>query len=196
MNCEGLKLKDLLVQRRSVILSKWFNRIIEMYPSDTVNFLKKEKDRFANPVGFTISQEIEALFQDLLKGTDAIAKSTSLGNIIRIMAVQDFSASKGISFVFSLKQVIKEELNHEINSVQAFEELWEFESEIDCLCLAAFDEYMKCRERIYEIKANQVTHRTYKLLERANSICENPDESEMAGAGCENLLNLNGGNGR
>ncbi len=128
---------------------------MESYPGDSL-FLKQEKDRFANPVGYTISQEIETLYEGLLQGVASDKLITSLDNIIRIRAVQDFSPSQAVSFVFRLKQAIRDELDKEIHEGQISKELLKFESKIDELALLAFDIYMKCRENIYEIRVNKL----------------------------------------
>ncbi|MDI6814817.1 MAG: RsbRD N-terminal domain-containing protein, partial [Dehalococcoidales bacterium] len=95
------------------------------YPSDTSRFLKQEKDRFLNPVGYTISQEIGAVYEELLQGMDFGKLSASLDNIIRIRSVQDFSPSQAIAFIFLLKKAIRDELGNEIRENQLFEELLE-----------------------------------------------------------------------
>jgi hypothetical protein len=43
------------------------------------------------------------------------------------------------------------------------------------MALLSFDVYMKCKERIYEIKADEVKRMTFRLIQRANLICEVPD---------------------
>jgi hypothetical protein len=44
------------------------------------------------------------------------------------------------------------------------------------LGLLAFDIYMQCREKIYELKANEMKERTFKAFARAGLVKE-PDES-------------------
>ncbi len=195
---EERHLVNLLSEKRPSIISKWFHRILEAYPADSVHFFKKEKNQFANPVGYTVSQEIEALYQDLLKTDQPLRTSPSLVNIIRIKAVQDFSSSEAVSFVFILKNVIEDELKNELQELQILNQFVEFESRIDQLALLAFEEYMKCREKIYQIKANQITNQTYKLLERADLLAENAkEEDEDSFSVCNHdRLNQNGGNGR
>jgi len=36
--------------------------------------------------------------------------------------------------------------------------------------------YMKCREKIYEIKANEARNMTFRLLQQAKLIADNDDE--------------------
>ena len=43
----------------------------------------------------------------------------------------------------------------------------EIYSALDELILSAFDIFMRCREKIYEIRSNEIKRRSYKLWERA-----------------------------
>ena len=172
-------LEHLLPQKRAAILERWFQLILETYPADTSRFLKQEKDRFINPVGYTISQEIEALYDELLQEMNSDKLAACLDNIIRIRAVQDFSPSQTIAFIFLLKKAIREELTSEIKENRVFEELLEFEARIDKLVLLAFDIYMKCREKVFEIRLNEAKaerERVLKLLERTNLTMESQSE--------------------
>ena len=178
---KAMVLEYLLSQKKAAILERWFHLILETYPADTSRFLKQKKDRFVNPVGYTTSQEIEALYEELLHGMNLDKLSASLNNIIIIRSVQDFSPSQAISFIFLLKKAIREELASEIRENRAFDELLEFDSRIDKLALLALDIYMKCREKIYEIRVNEVKadrERAFKLLERANLMYGKPEVEE------------------
>ena len=172
-------LEHLLSQKRAAILERWFQLILETYPADTSRFLKREKDRFINPVGSTISQEMEALYDELLQEMNSVKLADSLDNIIKIRSVQDFSPSQAIAFVFLLKQAIREELEDEIQEQRILDELLAFESHIDKLALLAFDIYVRCREKIHEIRLNEVRaerERAFRLLERINKTYGNPED--------------------
>ncbi|MBA7594586.1 hypothetical protein ES703_01530 [subsurface metagenome] len=172
-------LERLLPQKRAAILERWSQLILETYPADTSRFLKQEKDRFINPVGYTISQEIEVVYDELLQRMNSDKLAACLDNIIRIRAVQDFSPSQTVAFIFLLKKAIREELTSEIKENRVFEELLEFEARIDKLVLLAFDIYMKCREKVFEIRLNEAKverERVLKLLERTNLTMESQSE--------------------
>ena len=169
-----MKLENLLFQKSSTILARWIDLTLGTYPSDAHRFLKKQKDRFANPVGTTISREIENLYHELLRGMHTENLSPLLDRIIRIRAVQDFSPAQAIAFIFILKGVIRSELEKELREKELAEELLAFESRIDDLALLAFDIYMKCREKIYEIRVNETTNHVSRLLQKAGLICELP----------------------
>ncbi len=181
-----MRLNSLLTDKKASILEKWFNVIIESYPPDTASFLKTQSNRFANPIGSTISKGIEDIFDELLRGLNlpqAEEKTSQfLDDIVRIRAVQDFTPSQALSFIFPLKRIIREELAAEIAVNHLSDEILALESEIDGLALSSFDIYMKCREKIYDIKANEVKRSTFRLLQMANLINDtNGEEPDLAG---------------
>ncbi len=171
-----MKLKDFLIERKSSILKRWFNKIIESYPSDSLNFLKNQKNRFANPVGYVISEGVNGIIDELAEGLDPDKIFPFLDDMIRVKAVQEFSPSQALSFIFLLKKVIRDEIGREMKENQFPEELAVLEAKIDNMALISFEIYMKCRERIYEIKADEVRRMTFRLLQKANLICEIQDQ--------------------
>jgi len=169
-------LKDFLSDKRAVILKKWIDHILDTYPAETANFLRQKDSRFANPVGHSVSEGVEGIFEDLLQGIDQDRVSVFLDNIIRIRAIQEFTPSQAISFIFFLKKIIRDELAKESRGNSLFDELALLENQIDSLGLLAFDIFMRCREKLYDIKANEMRHNTFRLLQKANMICEKPEE--------------------
>jgi hypothetical protein len=168
-------LTDLLKKKRTQILDRWLHLIMETYPLDTSRFLKLEKDRFVNPVGSTISREIEVLYDELLKGMNSEKISTAIENILRIRSIQDFSPSQAVLFIHHLKRAMKEELASELQGDPMFREWLTFESNIDHLCLLAFDIYMKCREKIYEIRLHEMKNQkdsAFRLMARSGLISD------------------------
>jgi hypothetical protein len=169
-----MRLNNLLAQRKTAIIKKWFALAIETYPSDTASFLKRQKDPFANPVGRTIFRGLEALFDELLKEMDYETITSFLDPIIRVRAIQNFSSSQAVSFIFLLKKAIREDTKKEVSEEQLFNELLLFESKIDQLVMIAFNLYMQCKEKIYDLKANEMRNSTYKAFKRAGLVSEIP----------------------
>jgi myo-inositol catabolism protein IolC len=66
-------------------------------------------------------------------------------------------------------------LKKELRDNQIAAELLKLESKIDQLCLMAFDIYMQCREKIYQISANETRNRTFRAFERAGLISGSPE---------------------
>jgi len=134
--------------------------------------LEKQKDPFANPVGSTILEGIEGLYDELMKEGGFTKASFFLENITRVRAVQDFSPSAAIAFVPFLKKLIRDELPGDTGENHLLEDLWGFDSRIDQLTLLAFDIYMACREKLYEIRVNEIKNRSARVLERLHSAQE------------------------
>jgi hypothetical protein len=171
-----MSLNHLLTQRKTAIVKTWFTLTIETYPPDTAKFLKSQKDPFANPVGRTIYHGLEGLFDELLKEMDDKIIQSFLDPIIRIRAIQNFSPSQATRFIFFLKDAVRANLQKEDSEATQLKELSSFEIKIDELVLMAFDIYMKCREKIYELKANEMKDRTFKAFKRAGLVREMPEE--------------------
>ncbi len=172
-------LEKLLIENRAAILQEWFTCVVDTYPSETARFLKSQKDPFANPVGRAIRNGVEDLFDELLRGLNRENAGACLDPMIRIRAIQNFTPSQAIGFIFSLKWVVRKILDAKIKEGNLSQEVHAFDTKIDELCLIAFDIYMKCREKIYEIKANEFRNRHYSAFRRAGLICEVPDDPAL-----------------
>ncbi len=163
-------LSDLLDRQRTTLLKRWFQLIVESYPPDTAGFLRDEKDPFLNPVGSTLSREIDVVFDEIVRETDSDRLSESLDNVIKIRAVQEFTPSQAVQFLFLLKAVLREGLKGAPDSQQLYGELFEVESRIDRAALIAFDLYLRRREKIHEIRTRELRERSGWLMERMNRI--------------------------
>lgn len=171
-----IMLKGLLEEKKSAILARWFDAIMATYPTDNTGFFKKQEDRFANPVGHTFKQGIESILEALIEEKDLTEGLPFLDDIIKVRAVQDFTPSKAVNFIFNLKNVVREELKKEIRKDQIDEALLSFESKIDDLALFAFNIYVKCREQLNQLKVDELKRMTFTLLKKANLMYEIPME--------------------
>ena len=179
-------LKDLLARNRSAIVQKWFDRTVNTYPANSQKFIKEQKDPFANPVGSTILQGIEGLYAELLGEMETEKVMNYLDPMIRIQAVQSFSPSEALSFIPFLKAIIREELRRDIQGTRVVEELSKFETRIDRITLLAFDHYMNCREKIYEIRLEELRNRSAEVMERIQ-------RNEVRRGGAPGLPRVTGG---
>jgi hypothetical protein len=161
-----MQIATLLSQKKAAILGRWLAMIFESYPPETAIFLRKEKNRFDNPAGYRISEGLEGLYGALLEEMERDQILTCLDEIIRIRALQNFTPSQALAFIFLLKIVIREELAEEIRKENLAAELLDLESRIDGLALLGFDVYTKRREKIYEIKADEAKRRISGLMRK------------------------------
>ena len=149
-----------LAKRRESILDSWIRSVMDAYPDETAKFLRKEGDPFSNPVGASLREGLADILDGLVNGKVDKAFEPALDRVVRIRAVQDFSAAAAVGFVFDLKRIVRQELD------PSAADLDELEAQIDRLGLQAFDVYMRCREQVWAIRAKEIRNQSLGILER------------------------------
>ena len=155
MNLPGSLPASGLSEKKRVVAGEWLQRVLETYPADSGRLLRLERDPFRNPVGHVLQEGLPVLVEEILGAMDRGRITSALDGIVRIRAVQDFTAGQAVAFVFLLRDVVRKHLgDHE-------EILAIAEQRIDELAVLAFDLFMTCREQTYEIKANELKRSMY-----------------------------------
>ncbi len=166
-----MKFLDMLNNNKRVVLEEWFSSIVDSYPSSTSNFVKNQKDPFANPVGQTTFSSLNNLLESLISETDRKKIELYVDPIVRIRAVQNFKPSEAVGFTFALKNIVRKCICTKQNGCD-LDGLASFDSRVDILAMISFDVYMSCREKIYELKANEARNQFFSSLSRAGLIVE------------------------
>jgi hypothetical protein len=162
-----MKLANLLTQKKTQIVDRWIKLLYDSYPPQTAIFLKKEKDKFDNPVGYRIARGLNEIFDALVREMETEQVLAALDEVIRIRALQDCSPSQALAFIFLLKNVVREELAEDFEKQNLTAELMELDSRIDGLSLLGFDVYTRRREKLCEIRVNEVKNRVSGLLRKS-----------------------------
>lgn len=165
-----------LVQEKKAIVDKWFQAVTETYAPETARLLKAESNEFANPVGHASHHGLEGVYNEFIQQFETDKIIPFLDRIIRIRAIQDFSPSQAVAFVFLLKHIVRDRIRDAAETEPVSpEELAAFDSRVDGLALLAFDIYMQCREKLFEVRVAEVKSQTYRLLQMANLLGEIPE---------------------
>jgi hypothetical protein len=171
-----MQLEELLIRHQDEIVDSWFDSVINTYAPDTARFFKAQKDPFSNPVGSIAQRALKKLFEILLvEPFDHKSALDHLDPLIRVRAVQDFTPSLATGFVTALKGIVRATLKKKLDDRRLLDDLVGFEARVDGLQLLAFDVYMACREKIYDLKANTEKSKIYKAFSRAGLVEELPD---------------------
>ena len=170
-HCISMELRYLLENKKSSIVKKWFEFVIDTYAPDAALFFKNQRDDFLNPVGGTTRSILEKLFETLLENVDTDSIAVMLEPLIKIRAVQKFSPSQAVGFLFVLKTIIRKELKKELKKIHP-EELELVDTRIDSLALIGFDVFVQCREKIYDLRTNTERSKIYTAFARAGLIKE------------------------
>ncbi|MFC1628901.1 RsbRD N-terminal domain-containing protein [Gemmatimonadota bacterium] len=170
-------------EKKDLIVQQWVTYVLETYPDEGARLFDSEKDPFANPVGASVRNGSQMAFDALLAGEDAGTISRHLSEIIQIRAVQQFSASEGLSFVFRLKDAARQVLAEAAVDRDLVPEWSEFDRKIDEVALASFDIHGEYRKEVYELRLNETKRRVSWVIDRMNrrdGITE-PDPADRVG---------------
>lgn len=169
-----------LVRHEDTIVGRWFDMVAETYPADTAGFLKNKKDPFANPVRKNTLAGMKTVVAELFGSMDHEIIRKDLDPAIRIRAVQQFSPSEAVGFVFFLKTIVRDLLYKKypqlLTNPETLPAVLDLESKIDEIGLIAVDIYVGCREKIFDLKAKVERNTVYKAFSRAGLIVEDPED--------------------
>ncbi len=163
-----MDLKQALGQNREPFIKKWFQATINTYPPQSAKILGKDANRFDNPIGAITHETVADVFNLILTDFTPESLERTLDPVIRIRAVQAFSASEAVSFVYALKDIGEAILDAGM--------IREFDRLVDQIALASFNRFMKCREEIFLLKATESKRRIHRAFERAGLVAELTEE--------------------
>jgi len=164
-----------IAEHRDEILERWIDGIIEGYPEETAEFLRSKTDRFANPVGAGLREGLAELLDGIIRGVEPEALSSALDRVIRVRAVQEFAPSAAVSFVFDLKNLLREVVGDKNAETSGF--LNTIDQRIEQLGMCAFDVYMVCREQMWAIRAQEIRNQSVGIMERVAEWRERREEN-------------------
>ncbi len=136
------------------IVDRWVEYVLSTYTSS--GFFLKERDKFANPVGGNLREGLQKLFLLLSQGADPKEFITPLEQIISIRSVQEFTPAQAVAPLNAVKHIVREVFEADKERKQLVGDLYDFEFSVDLAVFAAFDIYMKYRERLYQVRINEI----------------------------------------
>jgi hypothetical protein len=163
-----MRLAELLRSKETAIVGRWLEEALATYPERAAAVFGRQTDPFGNPVGHSLRVGTRAIFDAVVDGADDVDVREALAHIIRIRAVQELSAARAAGFVFGLRRAIRAELADAFSDPRRATEWAELDDHIDRLALAAFDIYVDCRERVYQLRVNEVKRQVSWVVDRMN----------------------------
>jgi hypothetical protein len=156
---------ESLSRNKDILVNQWLEATLQPYAENTRRFLLLEKDPFRNPVGHSLRVGLPLLLEAILDGGELRETAPALDTILRIRAIQDFSATEAVSFIFSLKEVFRHALNPggERDAIGHF--LMAMDTRIEDMARLAHQMFAQCREQMGTIQSNE-TKRRFFVAER------------------------------
>lgn len=142
----------------------WVEKTLATYSPDAVKFFRKEGNRFANPVGTTITGELGPLFDLLVQGVPPSQTQPHLDKLIQIRCIQELSPSQAVSFIFQLKDILRETLGRRPGNPEVDARLIALFLRIDRLAMQAFDTYTTYRDRVWEVRVKEIKRRVSTIV--------------------------------
>jgi hypothetical protein len=160
-----MRILQLMAEKEPSIHKKWLEQIFNEFQPEAVRFLKG-KDPFANPLGYSFSEDLREIYRDL-RSTEPTGVKPVVEHLMKLRAVQaDLTPSAALSFVFALKRIIRQECREEWSAEIEVEWL-EILERIDRLALAGFDLYMASRELLYQVRIRELKSGRHHLTDTA-----------------------------
>ncbi|CFX70849.1 RsbT co-antagonist protein RsbRD, N-terminal domain [Syntrophomonas zehnderi OL-4] len=151
-----LSIYTAISEKKPKILSKWQASASTSHAKQDPLIVNTKKGRFTNPMAYIIEKNAEEIFEWLIKPDDNLDLLTPLQEICKLRAIQDFKPAEALKFIFTLKQIIRDELAEGDQTNNWSIEIWDVDKRIDEIGLHAFDIYSDCQAKIYEIKMNEI----------------------------------------
>ena len=95
-------LQELLIENKGEILDAWVDQVLTTYPEDGARIFKKEKDQFANPVGYAVKNSLWEVYALLFETNEAEKIVAALEQMVQIRAVQTFAPSEAVSMAYTM----------------------------------------------------------------------------------------------
>lgn len=133
-----------------LVAERWLERLLLSYSAATRASLSDPTDPFRNPAGHVLRENLLLIARELVGEMNREALQAPLDAIVRLRAVQGFSPSEAIGFVFESRNAASG-LDGVSSAVLC--------ERIDRLALIAFDVYMRCREQIFELRVKELRSR-------------------------------------
>lgn len=170
----------LLWPFKDEMAKRWIDIVHGTYPFETVGFLRTNKDRFANPVGYRTEEAAKVLMDSLFAETpDEEAVKKAVDEIIRVRAIQDFPPEMAVGIFFAMKDIVRDVVRNSQEPVAGMlPALWELESRIDAVALLAFGAYARNRETLHRLRVEETKRQYSQLLRLAAKKAANSDGAD------------------
>lgn len=158
-----MELEEALLNNRYKIVDKWVAYTLATYKSSA--FFLREKDAFANPTGATVRSALTKLFPLLVEGGSMELFAEPLSGFMHLRSVQTFSPSQAIGPLNAVKHITREVLEADRETKRFSGDLYDFDFAVDLAMLAAFDLYMECREKVYQLRIREIKSGSHILTD-------------------------------
>lgn len=149
----------LIQENKEEILGRWVEKVLGFY---------SKKMDFGTPMGDALSVSLGMILDEIEDDSETL--TDTLIHLSRILAVQEFPASKAMSLFFVLKSILREVAPKSASKAALTQADWDAcQARLEEITLGAFDHYMANREKIYQLKVDENKRRMFMALRRTEA---------------------------
>ncbi|MEN8140026.1 MAG: RsbRD N-terminal domain-containing protein [Thermodesulfobacteriota bacterium] len=163
-----MTLQELLTKKRDYLLQDWEDILLGEYQGDTIRIFKKQKNQFANPIGYKTRVGLAELYDVVCDESDEEVLTPDLSQFLKVRAVQPISPSQAVAFVFAIKDLVAAECEKE-GMDTLYVEFLAFCARVDAAALAVFDIFAQSREQLNKARYDEL--KTGRNLIVEGSVC-------------------------
>ncbi len=156
-----MNIEKVLDQKKTDILNAWIKQVLGTYSADGARIFSNERDRFANPVGHNVRAGLTEIYEALVADQTAPVTGEASFKLVQVRAVQEFSPSEALSFIFLLKELVRREAGAELDHAA----LERIDRAVDRMALQLFDHYMACRERLFRVRLEEIERNRFLVTD-------------------------------
>jgi len=165
-------------KHRAAIVQQWLDLATRDTRPQVARTPTGPRDQFDDPCGHLARACVEAMVDALDNGVNRCILDPPMEGFVKILALQERSPSEALAFVFSIRPVLRQELGLE----PTCPEWHELVARVDSIALVAFDIYMRCREKVYSARFNQIQRLHHVMVGRAGVLEGKKQEQEEFGS--------------
>lgn len=150
-----MELGQFLHENKEDILERWTAEVLSTYSADAARIFGRQLNRFANPIGYNVRQGLLELYDAIAAGKIGDQLSNHLEELVKIRAVQAFTPSESVAFVFYFKRIVRAVSGKSQQPISA-DDLATLDGRVDAAALSIFDCYMDCRERLHQVRIHEL----------------------------------------
>ena len=140
-----------------------------MYPEEGRKKIGAKTDQFANPMKHTYLGAIDKLISYLAGSEEFKDHEVYLAEMIQVTAIQAMAPSEALAFIPKFK-ITARELFKDLEA----SEFTKLDAQLDALLLDAINVYVRCRERLYEVKLAELKRNNYMIMRQSGILKEHP----------------------
>jgi hypothetical protein len=131
----------------ALVAEKWLACALASYGNKIAEHALANNDPYRNPIRHILQTNMTTLVSELFGGMDTPTIDKAFADIVAVRAVQGLTVVQALGFVFRLRDIVRAELPDA--------DFVKLDERIDQFSLAAFAQFLACRERLSELRLNE-----------------------------------------